>query len=104
MDLIGKLTKTKDGNQYLCVMIDYFTKWPQAYPLKTKSATEVTNCILKFVYQFESPKRILTDQGREFVNAVSSSVLVKTFLLFLHELKISLLIIKVKEIIMFKFT
>lgn len=48
MDLIGKLTRTDSGHQYICVMIDYMTKWPQAYPLKSKSAAEVTNCIIKF--------------------------------------------------------
>ncbi|XP_037113220.1 protein transport protein SEC31-like [Syngnathus acus] len=74
MDLIGKLAQTKDGYQYICVMVDYFTKWPQAYPLRSKSAADVTACILKFVYQFESPKRILTDQGKEFVNAINKRV------------------------------
>lgn len=73
MDLIGKLTETKHGHQYICVMIDYFTKWAQAYPLTSKAAKEVTKCIIKFVHQFEAPKRILTDQGKEFVNAVSIS-------------------------------
>lgn len=71
MDLIGKLSKTDNGNQYICVMIDYRTRWAQAYPMKQKNAVEVTNCLLKFVYQFEVPKRILTDNGREFVNNVS---------------------------------
>lgn len=74
MDLIGPLAETKEGHKYICVLVDYYTKWPQAYTLKSKSASEVTMCILKFVYQFEAPKRILTDQGREFVNAVSNSV------------------------------
>lgn len=72
MDLIGKLSCTQNGHQYICVMVDYFTKWPQAYPLKSKSAKDVTECIVKFVHQFEAPKRILTDQGKEFVNAVST--------------------------------
>ena len=70
MDLVGKLTKTKDGNSYICVMIDYLTKWPQAYALKSKRAEEVADCLSKFFYQFEAPKRILTDQGKEFVNEV----------------------------------
>jgi len=70
MDLIGQLKTTNSGHVYICVMVDYLTKWPQAYPLKTKTATEVTECIVKFFHQFEVPKRILTDQGREFVNAV----------------------------------
>lgn len=68
MDLIGKLTQTDSGHQYICVMIDHLTKWPQAYPLCTKSAKEVTD-----LYQFEAPKRILTDQGKEFVNEVNSN-------------------------------
>lgn len=71
MDLIGKLTETKNGHQYICVMIDYFAKWPQAYLLKSKAAREVSQCIIKIVHQFEAPKRILTDQGKEFVKAVS---------------------------------
>ncbi|XP_025763981.1 uncharacterized protein LOC109202383 isoform X2 [Oreochromis niloticus] len=74
MDLIGKLTETNNGHQYICVFIDYFTKWPQAYPLKSKSAGEVTNCLIKFVHQFEAPKRILTDQGKEFVNSLNKRV------------------------------
>jgi hypothetical protein len=74
MDLIGKLRTTKSGYQYICVMVDYHTKWPQAYPLHSKTAEEVTECIVKFFHQFEAPKRILTDQGREFVNAVSLKI------------------------------
>ncbi|KAK5890850.1 hypothetical protein CesoFtcFv8_014332 [Champsocephalus esox] len=54
MDLIGKLAITKNGFQYVCVMIDYMTKWAQAYPLRSKSAEEVTGCILQFFYQFKA--------------------------------------------------
>ncbi|XP_056606892.1 uncharacterized protein LOC130424925 [Triplophysa dalaica] len=74
MDLIGKLTLTDNGNQYICVIIDYLTKWPQAYPLKSKSAIEVTQCLINFVHQFEAPKRVLTDQGTEFVNQLNRHV------------------------------
>ncbi|KAL1250521.1 hypothetical protein QQF64_018317 [Cirrhinus molitorella] len=41
MDLVGKLTPTKEGYQYICVMVDYFTKWCEAFPRKTKSAEEI---------------------------------------------------------------
>ncbi len=77
MDLIGKLKTSESGYQYICVMVDYLTKWPQAYPLHTKTAAEVTECIIKFFHQFEAPKRILTDQGREFVTEVSLKILGK---------------------------
>uniref|UniRef100_A0A9J8BA27 Integrase catalytic domain-containing protein n=1 Tax=Cyprinus carpio carpio TaxID=630221 RepID=A0A9J8BA27_CYPCA len=74
MDLVGKLVKSDQQCQYILVIIDYCVKWTQAYPLKSKSTAEVTQCILKFVYQFEVPKQILTDQGREFVNTINTEV------------------------------
>lgn len=74
MDLIGKLTPTKSGHQYICVIIDYFTKWTEAYPLKTKEAAKVTQGIMDFFYRFGAPKRLLTDQGREFVNQLNYNV------------------------------
>jgi IS30 family transposase len=69
MDLM-RLSATESGNQYICVMVDYFTKWAEAYALKSKTAEEVTNCILDFVYKFGAPQRLLTDQGTEFKNQV----------------------------------
>ena len=66
MDLVGKLTLTCGGNLYICVIVDYFTKWAEAYSLKSKTAVKVTNCILNLFYKFGAPKRLLTDQGSEF--------------------------------------
>ena len=71
MDLVGKLKCSNTGNQYMCVMVDYFTKWIEVYPLKTKKAEEVTDCIMDIFYKYGAPKRILTDRGKEFVNKVS---------------------------------
>ncbi|KAL2083712.1 hypothetical protein ACEWY4_021485 [Coilia grayii] len=51
MDLVGKLAKTTEGHEYICVIIDYFTKWTEADPLKTKTAAEVTGCIIDFFYR-----------------------------------------------------
>ena len=34
VDLIGPLTLTLRGNQYIIVATDYFSKWPEAAPLK----------------------------------------------------------------------
>lgn len=44
----------------ICVMVDYFTKWSEAFPLPSKT----------FLYSFGVPKRILTNQGQDFVNEV----------------------------------
>ncbi|KAL0149440.1 hypothetical protein M9458_039260, partial [Cirrhinus mrigala] len=68
MDLVGKVTRTRKGNEYICVLVDYYTKWAEAYAIPNKSAAVVSRCIINFFYRFGAPKRILTDQGSEFVN------------------------------------
>uniref|UniRef100_A0A3P8NHD3 Integrase catalytic domain-containing protein n=1 Tax=Astatotilapia calliptera TaxID=8154 RepID=A0A3P8NHD3_ASTCA len=71
IDLTGPLPKTSSGFQYILTATDYFSKWVEAFPLKTKSASEVAQHLCSIIYRHGCPKRILSDQGREFVNEVS---------------------------------
>lgn len=71
MDLTGPLPRTQAGHQYILTATDYFSKWVEAFPLKTKSAMEVAENLCKMIYRHGCPERILSDQGREFVNEVS---------------------------------
>ena len=32
VDIVGPLPETVRGNRFVCVAMDYFTKWPEAYP------------------------------------------------------------------------
>ncbi|GFU77261.1 retrovirus-related Pol polyprotein from transposon 412 [Trichonephila clavipes] len=32
-DILGPLPRTAPGNKYLLVVMDYFTKWPEVYPI-----------------------------------------------------------------------
>ena len=38
MDIVGPLPKTVRNNRYLLVVIDYYTKWPEAFTLETQDA------------------------------------------------------------------
>lgn len=71
IDLTGPLPKTSSGFQYILTATDYFSKWVEAFPLKSKSASEVAQHLCAIIYRHGCPKRILSDQGREFVNEVS---------------------------------
>ena len=41
LDVLGPLSITDNGNKYLLIVADYFTKWPEAYPLPNQEATTV---------------------------------------------------------------
>ena len=44
---IGPLPRTEQGNRYIVMLLDYFSKWPEAAPLPDKTATGVAS----FVYE-----------------------------------------------------
>ena len=41
IDLVGPLPKTKRGNRFIITLVDYFSKWPEAAALPSKSASDV---------------------------------------------------------------
>jgi hypothetical protein len=34
LDIVGPLLETKDGNRYVLVVIDHYSKWCEARPIK----------------------------------------------------------------------
>ncbi len=59
------------GNRYLLTVIDGFSKYAFAIPLKNKTAKTVASKLYKHVFsQFGYPKRLHSDNGTEFCNSV----------------------------------
>ena len=74
IDLVGPLPETRRGNKYIITLSDYFSKWPEAAPLPSKEATGVASFLLDTFCRHGWPKVVQSDQGREFVNAINSSL------------------------------
>ena len=70
MDLVA-LPETSAGNRYLLTVTDLFIKYIFLRALRDKSAKSVCDAVLDLFHSFGPLQRIITDQGREFVNAVS---------------------------------
>ena len=67
MDILGPLPLTENGNKYILVIGDYFTKWKEAYPMKNMEATTVARILVhEFICRFGIPEHLHTDQGRNF--------------------------------------
>jgi hypothetical protein len=69
-----------NGFRYILVVINCFSKFVWAFPLKTKSGNEVAENMEK-VFQQQQPKNLQTDLGKEFFN--------KTFQLLMKKYNIN---------------
>ena len=66
-DIVGPLPMTEKGNLYILVVVDYFTKWAEAFPLTNKSSMTVADSIVTQVMcRIGTPYRFHSDQGGEF--------------------------------------
>ena len=68
---IGPLPESPRGYKYIITVTDYFSKWPKAAPLPDKMAVGVADFLFSLFCRHGWPERIISDHGREFVNAVS---------------------------------
>lgn len=68
-DLVDMIAYSKEnkGYKYILVVINCFSKFVWAVPLKTKSGVEVT-AAMKKVFEMQRPNNLQTDMGKEFFN------------------------------------
>ena len=65
MDIVGPLPKSCSGKQYVMVLCDYATRWPEAVPMKSVDVAEELVTVFSRV---GIPKEILMDQGSNFTS------------------------------------
>ena len=70
-DLIPSLPRTSSGNRHILVIQDLLTRYVICVPLRKKSEGSVAKAIYKhWISRFGIPRQFLSDDGREFKNAV----------------------------------
>ncbi|GFX55753.1 putative uncharacterized transposon-derived protein F54H12.3 [Trichonephila clavipes] len=72
---VYKFAKNKynEGTKYLLTVIDCFSKYAWAIPIKDKSSNEVTQAFKK-VFKERIPEKIQTDKGLEFVGQTTQKL------------------------------
>ena len=67
IDITGKHPRSRNGYEYILTVMDYFTKWEEAYPIRDHKATTVARMLLENCFtRLGIPEEIISDQGPEF--------------------------------------
>lgn len=74
MDLIGPLPKTSKGNKYVLVIVDYATRFPEAFPLRAPTSQNIADKMIELFSHVGFPKEVLTDQGTPFISKLMKEV------------------------------
>ncbi|MCH8070039.1 MAG: transposase family protein, partial [Candidatus Marinimicrobia bacterium] len=75
LDLMGPLPRTEQGYRHIMVIVDYFSKWVEAFPLRTKSSREIMGNFLEHVVsRFGVPEEILTDRANELNQGIAKQI------------------------------
>ena len=70
MDILGPLPESQ-GYKYIILFVDSFSKWCEAFPMKTQLATEVADILYnEIICRYGAPSSILSDRGKNFVSSV----------------------------------
>lgn len=64
MDIVGPFPPATGQRKFLLVAVDYFTKWVEAEPLATITASQVQKFCWKLFCRFGLPRSVITDNGR----------------------------------------
>ncbi|CAM2113821.1 unnamed protein product [Caretta caretta] len=67
MDLVGPLEKTTRGHQYVLVILDYATRYPEAILLRNTASKSIAKTLVQIFPRIGLLKEILMDQGMPFM-------------------------------------
>ena len=73
-DIVGPLPTSSRGHKYILTMMDLFSKFPAAIPLKRVDNLTVLEAMLEVFSCFGLPQILLTDQGSVFTSRLTKSM------------------------------
>ncbi|KAL6549302.1 hypothetical protein OROHE_008419 [Orobanche hederae] len=79
-DFINAVSTISDSPEpiYILLAVDYVSKWVEAIATPTNDATVVLEFLKKNIFtQFGTPRAIISDEGKHFVNKQFSALLLK---------------------------
>ena len=74
VDII-QFPRTRRGNRYAIVFVDYLTKWPEVFPAPDQSSATVAKLLVEeIVSRHGVPGEVLSDRGQAFLSGLMKEV------------------------------
>ena len=74
-DIMGLLPLTTQGNRYVLVVTDLFSKWTEAFPLKTTDSETLARVLTdEVIFRYGIPSPLHSDQGANLTSNLISSL------------------------------
>lgn len=65
---ILEFTQTKEGFRYVWLIVDSFSRWSEAFALKTQDAASIAKILYSEIFcRFGAPRVLLSDRGQIFM-------------------------------------
>ena len=75
VDILGPLPKTGNGNCYVLVATNYYTRWVEAYAIPDQGASTVAQKLVNELFcRFSPPEQLHSDQGHQFESELVAEV------------------------------
>ncbi|KAJ8245261.1 hypothetical protein GJAV_G00268840 [Gymnothorax javanicus] len=78
MDIKGPLPKTHEGHTHILTVMDFYSKWVEAFPMKSLSPAEVALNIHSIICKLGHPRQIVSRLNKTFIREVNMAL--KTYM------------------------
>jgi hypothetical protein len=68
IDLVGPLPRSLKGHHYILTIMDMYSRFANAYPIKKPTSTEIILKLQDHFSKFGLPNEILSDNGSQFIS------------------------------------
>jgi cleavage and polyadenylation specificity factor subunit 1 len=76
VDIVGPLPRTRTGYEYIFTMIDRFSRWMEAIPMRRITAENCASIIVDtWISRYGVPTTIISDQGTQFESSIFREIL-----------------------------
>ena len=76
LDLFGPYPLTLSGNKYIATFVDWYSGWPEAYPIPDKKGETIAHLLIEEIFpRYGSCLQLVTDNGTEFDNRIVKETL-----------------------------